>query len=483
MIDTSNTPMRTLGWPAGRDIGQPLGRVAVTLALVLAALEAGTATLVILFGLAREGVQPGAFGIASAAAFGLALVMLLHSMRGYAWPRLRQPEQVLLPLLGLGTLSIVAGMSIVGAVAAGRVLHVYDVLLAACLFALLVAAGRVLLAVVIARVEARGGLRRQVAVLDLLPADARLDRTALQQLLNAEHGCPCTPVIVPAEPRLADRAVPDGAADTAARLADCVEAVRWAEAITVVALPTTEPVRLDRLLEALEVVPVRVGVAVPLPRAAGGFAVTRVHEEPLGAADRALKRLTDIGVATLMLVFFGPLMLLTALAIKLESPGPVFFRQVRRGYNNRRFDALKFRSLRHELADPMADRLVTKGDPRVTRVGAVIRRTSIDELPQLLNVLLGDMSLVGPRPHPLNAKAGGRPYEEVVERFQRRYRVRPGITGWAQVNGLRGNTETEDHLLRRVEFDLDYIRRWSLWLDLLILLKTPWATLKGENAH
>ena len=483
MIDTSNAPIRALGRPAGRRFGVPLGRVALTLGLVLAVLEAGFAALVIGLGLARAAVHPGPFGLAAAVAFGIALVLLLHALRGYAWPRLRQPEQVLLPLLTLGTLSIAAGMSIIGAVAAQRVLHVYDVLLAACLFSLLVAAGRVLLAIGIARVEARDGLRRQVAVLDLLPPDARLDRTALQQLLDAEHGCPCSPVIVPAEHRLVDRAVPDGSTDTAAWLADCVEAVRWAEAITVVTLPTPTPARLDRLLEALEVVPVRVGVAVPLPRSPAGFAVTRVHEEPLGAADRALKRLTDIVVAAAMLIFFGPLMLLTALAVKLESPGPVFFRQVRRGYNNRSFDALKFRSLKHEMADPMADRLVTRGDPRVTRVGAVIRRTSIDELPQLINVLKGDMSLVGPRPHPLNAKAGGRPYEEVVERFQRRYRVRPGITGWAQVNGLRGNTETEAHLLRRVEFDLDYIRRWSLWLDLLILLKTPWATLKGENAH
>jgi exopolysaccharide biosynthesis polyprenyl glycosylphosphotransferase len=483
MIDTSNTPMRTLGWPAGRGSGQPLGRLAVTLALVLAALEAGTATLVIVFGLAREGIQAGPLGMATAAAFGLALVMLLHSMRGYAWPRLRQPEQVLPQLLAVAALAVAAGMSLIGAVAARRVLDLHDVLLTVCLFALVLAAVRVLLAVALQRAEAEGGLRRRVAVLDLLPPGTALDRPALQQLLEAEHGCPCAVEFLPEDHGLAWHNSTHAAAEDEAWLTNCVEAVRWAEAITVVALPTSEPTRLGRLLEALEVVPVRVGVAVPLARAAQGFAVTRVHEEPLGAADRALKRLTDIVVAAAMLVLLGPLMLLVALAVKLESPGPVFFRQVRRGYNNRRFDALKFRSLRHEMADPMADRLVSKGDPRVTRVGAFIRRTSIDELPQLLNVLKGDMSLVGPRPHPLNAKAGGRPYEEVVERFQRRYRVRPGITGWAQVSGLRGNTETEEHLKRRVAFDLDYIRHWSLWLDLLILLKTPWATLKGENAH
>ncbi len=483
MIETSDTRLRAFGWAAGRRRELPLGRLALTLGLLLAALEAGAAALVIMLGSARAAVDPGPLGLAVAAGFGVALVLLLQATRAYAWRRLRQPEHVLTHLLTLGTLCVAAGMSIIAAVVAQRVLDVHDVMLTAGLLALLIAVGRVLFAIGIATVEARGGLRRQVAVLDLLPPDVRLNRPALQLLLETEHGCPCSPVIVPAEHRLVYRTAPHGATDTEAWLANCVEAVRWAEAITVVALPTTEPARLGRLLEALEVVPVRVGVAVPLPRSPSGFAATPVHEEPLGAAERALKRATDIVVAAAMLVFLGPLMLLTALAIKLESSGPVFFRQVRRGYNNRRFDALKFRSLKHELADPMADRLVTRGDPRVTRVGAFMRRSSIDELPQLLNVLKGDMSLVGPRPHPLNAKAGGRPYEEVVERFQRRYRVRPGITGWAQVNGLRGNTETEDHLQRRVEFDLDYIRRWSLWLDVVILVKTPWATLKGENAH
>ena len=481
MIDTSHTPLRALGWATGESAAMPLGRAALTIGLTLAAVEAGLASLVIVLGLAREAVHPGPLGLATAGAFGVALVLLLQSMRGYAWPRLRQPEQVLPQLLALATLSVAAGMSIIAALAARHVLDVADVLLTASLFCLLLAAGRVLLAVLLRRAEAQGALRRRVAVLDLLPVGTTLDRPRLQQLLEAEHGCRCRLEIIAPDHGLGEQLAASGGAPDA-WAASCVETVRWAEAITVVAEPASEPARLGRLLEALEIVPVRVGIAVPLAGSPVGFAVTRVHEEPLGAADRAIKRLTDIVVALAMLVFLGPLMLLVALAVKLETPGPVFFRQVRRGYNNRRFDALKFRSLRHEMADPLADRLVTRNDPRVTRVGAFLRRSSIDELPQLINVLMGDMSLVGPRPHPLNAKAGGRPYEEVVERFQRRYRVRPGITGWAQVNGLRGNTETEDHLQRRVDFDLDYIRRWSLWLDLWILLKTPWATLKGENA-
>ncbi len=319
--------------------------------------------------------------------------------------------------------------------------------------------------------EQSGGLRHRVAVLDHSPPEIVLDRRRLAEQLDAQRGFRCVIEVV----------APEGT--TAEWPSAVVETVRWAEEILVVVMPSvTSAATLEQLLEALKVVPVPVSIAVPFEPSSLGFAVTRMHEAPLGPAKRGVKRLLDIVVASLMLFFLGPLLIAVAIAVKLDSPGPVFFRQVRRGYNNRRFDALKFRSLRNDMADPLANRLVTKDDPRVTKVGGFLKRSSIDELSQLFNVLKGDMSLVGPRPHALNAKAGGRPYEDVVERFQRRYRVRPGITGWAQVNGLRGNTETEDDLLRRVDFDLDYIRRWSLWLDILILLRTPLVTLKGENA-
>ena len=198
---------------------------------------------------------------------------------------------------------------------------------------------------------------------------------------------------------------------------------------------------------------------------------------------RLLKRSLDVVGASLLLVFLAPLMLVTALAIKLDSRGPVFFRQPRYGLGCQIFDCLKFRSMYADRLDTRAERLTTRNDPRVTRVGAFIRRTSIDELPQLINVLRGEMSLVGPRPHPVHAKAGDRLYEEVVEDFARRYRVQPGLTGLAQVTGLRGNTDTEEKLVRRFERDIDYISTWSIGLDLSILLRTPWASLKGENAY
>jgi lipopolysaccharide/colanic/teichoic acid biosynthesis glycosyltransferase len=160
----------------------------------------------------------------------------------------------------------------------------------------------------------------------------------------------------------------------------------------------------------------------------------------------------------------------------------VLFTQQRYGFGKRIIHVYKYRSMYTHMSDQMADRLTERDDPRVTRVGAFIRRFSIDELPQLINVLRGEMSMVGPRPNPLNAKAGGELYDRVVDNFYTRYRVLPGITGWAQVNGLRGNTDTKEKLIRRVEFDLHYIRNWSIWLDLKIVLLTPIASLEGENA-
>jgi lipopolysaccharide/colanic/teichoic acid biosynthesis glycosyltransferase len=143
----------------------------------------------------------------------------------------------------------------------------------------------------------------------------------------------------------------------------------------------------------------------------------------------------------------------------------------------------KFRSMYTEMSDAAASRLVTKGDPRVTKVGRIIRKTSLDELPQLFNVLQGQLSLVGPRPHATQAKAAGTLYDEVIDGYFARHKVKPGITGWAQINGWRGETDTHEKLEQRVKHDLDYIDRWSLGLDLYILAKTPMALLKSENAY
>ncbi len=161
----------------------------------------------------------------------------------------------------------------------------------------------------------------------------------------------------------------------------------------------------------------------------------------------------------------------------------MLFRQKRQGFNNELIEVLKFRSMYVDQADADASKLVTKGDPRVTRVGRLIRKTSLDELPQFFNVLKGDLSLVGPRPHAMKAKAEERLYSEVVDGYFARHRVKPGVTGWAQIHGWRGETDTEDKIQRRVEHDLYYIDNWSVMLDLYIVLMTPFALLKGENAY
>jgi lipopolysaccharide/colanic/teichoic acid biosynthesis glycosyltransferase len=179
-----------------------------------------------------------------------------------------------------------------------------------------------------------------------------------------------------------------------------------------------------------------------------------------------------------------PVMAIIAIAIKLDSRGPILFKQKRYGFNNDLIEVYKFRSMYADTADMTADRLVSKDDPRVTRVGRIIRKASLDELPQLFNVVLkGNLSLVGPRPHAVNAKAEARLYDEAVDGYFARHRVKPGITGWAQINGWRGETDTHEKIQKRVEHDLYYIENWSVLFDLFILAQTPVALFKTENAY
>jgi len=203
-----------------------------------------------------------------------------------------------------------------------------------------------------------------------------------------------------------------------------------------------------------------------------GVVLPTLMVPPFSAVGAILKRSCDLVISGLLLIPLAVLFLIVAIVIKLDSRGPVFFRQARSGQYGRSFDIYKFRSLHVAQADNVAETLVSRGDRRVTRVGKYLRKYSIDELPQILNVVLGDMSLVGPRPHAPRAKADGRIYAEVMPDYMLRYRVKPGMTGWAQVNGWRGNTDTEEKLRKRVEFDFDYIRSWTLARDFKILLRT-----------
>nr|WP_276589020.1 sugar transferase [Sphingomonas sp. GC_Shp_6] len=188
--------------------------------------------------------------------------------------------------------------------------------------------------------------------------------------------------------------------------------------------------------------------------------------------NRLLKRAFDLTVALAALALLWPLLLVVAVAIRIDSPGPIFFRQPRMGRGNGLFAILKFRSMRDDLCDRAGDRSTERGDPRITRVGRIIRATSIDELPQLLNVVIGDMSIVGPRPHALGSLAGDRLFWEVDPHYWDRHAIKPGITGLAQVHGFRGATVAERDLQNRLRADVAYMRGWSIWRDIRILIGT-----------
>jgi exopolysaccharide biosynthesis polyprenyl glycosylphosphotransferase len=204
----------------------------------------------------------------------------------------------------------------------------------------------------------------------------------------------------------------------------------------------------------------------------GDLPVMTLFERPISGFDQIVKRIEDVVLTLLGMIFVLPLIAIVAVAIKLDSPGPVFFRQDREGFNNQRFKIWKFRSMRVERCETDGITQARKDDDRITRVGRVLRRTSIDELPQLFNVLTGEMSLVGPRPHAPSTKAGDRVFSDVVSHYAARHKVKPGMTGWAQVHGWRGETDTEEKLLKRLEHDLYYIENWSVLLDLYIIMRT-----------
>jgi putative colanic acid biosynthesis UDP-glucose lipid carrier transferase len=211
----------------------------------------------------------------------------------------------------------------------------------------------------------------------------------------------------------------------------------------------------------------------------GGMPVIAICETPFMGLNSTIKRASDLLLAAVILLLLAPLMLVIALAVKLTSPGPVIFRQRRYGLYGEKIIVYKFRSMTvAEDGDTVVQ--AKKNDQRVTPIGAFLRRTSLDELPQFINVLQGRMSIVGPRPH---AVAHNEQYRKLIKGYMLRHKVKPGITGWAQVNGMRGETATLDKMEARIQYDLDYLRNWSLWLDLWIILKTVKVVLTRENAH
>ena len=260
----------------------------------------------------------------------------------------------------------------------------------------------------------------------------------------------------------------------------------------IISLPITAEKRVMEMLKKLWILPVDIRLAAHSselrfrPRAyshIGSVKMLDIFDRPINDWDSVAKRVFDIVFSLLGILLLWPVMLATAIAIKLTSKGPVLFIQKRHGFNNEIINVYKFRSMYADQGDPTARNAVTKNDPRVTPVGRFIRRTSIDELPQFFNSLKGDLSLVGPRPHAVLAQTQNRLYSEVVDGYFARHRVKPGITGWAQINGWRGEVDDDEKIKQRTAYDLFYIENWSLLFDLKILFLTPIRLLNTENAY
>jgi Undecaprenyl-phosphate glucose phosphotransferase len=278
------------------------------------------------------------------------------------------------------------------------------------------------------------------------------------------------------------------------KVADLIAFARRTQVdLVIVSMPLSAEKRVLAMLTQLWVLPIDIRLSAHMSKLkfthsaysyVGDVAVFDMADRPISDWNLVFKWVFDKMVALVALIVLSPVMLATAIAIKLESRGPVFFTQNRHGFNNELIKIYKFRSMRTDMADAGAARLVTRNDPRVTRVGKFIRKTSIDELPQLFNVLKGELSIVGPRPHALQAKAANQLYYEAVEGYFARHRVKPGMTGWAQISGWRGETDTIDKIMQRVNHDLYYIEHWSILFDLYIVLMTPVSLIaKNENAY
>ena len=260
----------------------------------------------------------------------------------------------------------------------------------------------------------------------------------------------------------------------------------------VMAVPRISQARLDDIAEKLSSASIDLCV---LPRETlelttsyrvhflGSLPVFAIWQQPIRDVDGILKEALDYAVAVVAVVLLAPILLIAALAIRAESKGPIFFRQKRFGFNNNEISVLKFRSMYVDSQDVSGAQRTEKNDPRVTRVGRIIRRTSIDELPQLFNVLAGDMSLVGPRPHATMMRVGDKFYFDAVQGYAARHRVKPGITGLAQVRGLRGEIDTEERARKRVEYDIYYIENWSPLLDVKIIFETIVKVAWDKNAY
>jgi Undecaprenyl-phosphate glucose phosphotransferase len=461
----------------------------VSQALCAAAAAAGDMIVLVVAGLCLQTLSitesDSAPHLASPLAVALVTVAIARWLGLYAHASLRSPLQKLPRLLAAWTLAM--GVLLLAEAFAPPALSAGPLLLWFVMGAFCLVSFRLGMAAVLDVWARQGRLERRVAVYGSGPtcqaliAAIEADRTADARVCGIF------------DDRSGGRAAPVAGYPILGEAKELAAFARQASIdLVIMAVPISAEERLLQLLDQLNALPIDIRVAANAsrlrlhPRAyswLGNIPLIDLSDKPLTDWDVFVKGTFDRVTALLGLAALAPLMALIAIAVKLESRGPVLFRQQRLGFNNQIIEVLKFRSMHIAQCDKDASRLVTKGDPRVTRLGAFLRKTSLDELPQLINVLRGDLSLVGPRPHALQAKAADQLYQDAVDGYFTRHKVKPGITGWAQVNGWRGETDTQEKIRKRVEYDIYYIENWSLAFDISILMKTPMALLKADNAY
>ncbi|TPE53295.1 exopolysaccharide biosynthesis polyprenyl glycosylphosphotransferase [Amaricoccus solimangrovi] len=465
---------------AARGVARTLRRASLSPAepaLIAAGLDFAAVTLALSIAVLLE--RPGAFAPGDAfgaAGQGLAVVCLVRAARGYRLAALRRFGR------GLGLLWLAALL----AWGAGRAFGLGPArpwaLLA--LPPLLGAPARALSAVLSGWVRDFGLTERRAVIVGGGPEAERLIAGLAANPDNDIRVCGLF------DDRADGRAAPVIAGIP--RLGTTRELLAFARAaeidMLIIALPLAATARIREILAPLSVLPLDIRLSTYSAdmefRRGAGDGLRALGARPLGDRGAILKRAVDLLGASLALLLLAVPMALVALAIRLESRGPALFRQPRHGFNHRPIPVWKFRSMYAEACDPAARRIVTRDDPRVTRVGRFIRKYSIDELPQLFNVLRGELSLVGPRPHAVVALTSQQiAFAEIVDGYAARHRMRPGMTGWAQIEGWRGEVDDPEKLRRRFEHDLYYIENWSLGFDLRILLLTPFRLLNQRGAY
>jgi Undecaprenyl-phosphate glucose phosphotransferase len=351
---------------------------------------------------------------------------------------------------------------------------------------LCLAVSRPLIRVALTRMAARGAIEQRIAFYGADPQSVAM----IRQLLNSLD-LPHLRFVGVADDRPKIESLDDlqliGGYDDLAELARRGEVDQ-----VLISVPNLPARRLHEIVDGLSAVSVDVSLIPPEAielapdyrvHLLGSLPVLNLWQRPFRDINQLVKRGEDLLFGGAGLVFLAPIMALAALLIRLTSAGPILFVQPRVGFNNEVINVFKFRTMYADQSDVGARETTTRDDPRVTPVGRILRKLSVDELPQLFNVIRGDMSLVGPRPHALEMRVGDRYYQDAVRGYAGRHRVRPGITGLAQVKGLRGEIRTVERAKRRVELDKEYIDRWSMWLDIYILIATVRAVLFDRDAY